>query len=261
MTPSSDPSLPPAPEVERDATPAEAAFVTPLLAALPRPGLPADVAARLDAVLAAEAARPRAVATGTVPMPRRTGRRAGTLLAALAGAAAVVVAASVGVGLQSGGSGGTATDIAAGGGEALRSPAAAPAEAGFDAPLRVLVSGTAYQAERLASQVSATLGEGGRPTAVPTAGPADRSGTLAESRARLSGCLEELTGRGAAEVTVIDLASYEGRPAAVVVVSEPPSPTSRTIWVVGRECGSGTAAFITVRRVAAPVPGASPAPS
>ena len=221
--------------------------------------MPAEVAARLDAAIAAEAASAAAPPAPVPLLPAPRSSRGRTVTAALAGAAAVLVAASL-----AGTAGLTSSPLVDAAGEAGRSgptSLAAPqgqASAGLDGALRVLVSGTAYRAGTLADQVSATL-RAGTTAGAPSAAAADRDGTPAETDDRLAGCLESLTGRADAPLSLVDLASYEGRPAALLVVSE--GPSVHTAWVVGRECDDDTPALITVRRISTVVigsPTASP---
>lgn len=201
---------------------------------LPSPAMPADVAARLDAALTT---KPRAVLA-----PRRRGWRWGTRTAALAAAAAaVLIVVAVVVGTFRG-SPPAPTDPRAGG--VASSTAARP-------QVVPQASGRDYTPAVLARGVDALLpGPGASPSA-PRAdtGPAT-PGTAAEQAlgafpagtARLldpqalAGCLAALGGPAAP--LAVDLARFNGRPAAIVVVPAA-TPGRLDVWVVGPGCSRG----------------------
>lgn len=196
-----------------------------LLTTLPAPGpMPADVVERITAALHAEqeiraVAAPENVAAAetleggsVVPLfrPRREGRRRWTtVLAAAAAVAAVGVVGTVVVRTVSGD----------------RSTGGTPAR------IHVQVSGASYQQDRLGLQARDLLTA---PGATLTTGTA--SGPLATT----SGIRSCLTGLGVKDPSAVsvDLASYEGTPAAILVVT---MPDSTTAYAVGRDCSAARA--------------------
>ena len=249
------------------------------LAALPAPTVPDDLAARLDAALLAAreepaprrrtgrvtplpvtplpviplpvddgAGVPRALSDGAVddgpgeprrgaadqpgpavPPQRRPGRsRRPALLAAAAVAATAVVGlggAALWAGLGRGG--GDSVTAAAG-------SAAAPAEAGRAAQT-VTDSGRAYGpgAGGLAAALPALLGQ-------VAASPSRSAGSLARLHepAELAGCLSALP--PGAPPLALDYATYDGRP-ALVVVRPAADPAEVEVAVVGEGCREGSA--------------------
>ncbi|MHB8451822.1 MAG: hypothetical protein ACYDAQ_15455 [Mycobacteriales bacterium] len=201
------------------------AQVDHLLAGLPAVAMPPDVAARLDARLAAEHAphRDRTV----LPLARRRG---GARTAALAAAAvAVLLAAGLGLGLSGGGPHGAASSV-------TRGPTAAgPAT-------RYLATGTDYTPAGLASQVRAIL-------TPPTHAQAAAAGAAAasvpeglgavrqpESGAALAGCLAQLALVPGAQAVAVDQARFAGRPALIVV--EPGTRNRYGVYVVTPACSA-----------------------
>jgi hypothetical protein len=212
---------------------ADLAGVSALLAAVPPPTLPADLADRLDMVLAAEIAErnknysERAVVSR--PRPRRragwlagwigAGNRRFRLVAVRVLAPAAVVLAGLGFALsQIGGSPATT---------AASAPAPAPAPSSFPAAgsatsqnphslpragaeengtLRVAVSGTNYLPGTLSRQVQAALHGSSQ---VPAAPPAVTQ--------QLRGCVLRIT--GGTEPVLMQSAHYRGQPAYVIVAS------------------------------------------
>ncbi|MGN6613362.1 MAG: hypothetical protein ACTHLJ_16475 [Angustibacter sp.] len=203
--------------------------VRALLGALPDPGpTPPDVVDRLEATLrrlSAEASSGRleqpAAASTVVPLAPVRERRHRAWLAV---AAAVVLLGAGGAALSQVMPGSQADSTAAG--AALSgSPEKRVAP---DAGLRATASGTDYTADRLAAQVDAVLA--GRPAAASAP-----SGPLA-TPAGVAACLSAI---GAPQATplLVDVARYQGAPAAVVVV--PASGGGREIWVVSTTCSPG----------------------
>jgi hypothetical protein len=283
------------------------ASVTSLLAATPAPPMPAELVARLDAVLAAEAAA-RAAGTGTasatgtdpargasVPPPaaplaaspdvlapdrsvgpppavpsappgtatppgsrrpaggRRDGRGQGRggvrppsrLALRLATAAAAIVLVAGGgyaiAQLVSGGTPATTAGPAAAGaahsaasqsaasrsGASGLAPAAQPA-----ARLPVVHSGTRYRTGLLPAQVRSVLRRFAAPVPSPSA-HLTRPATGPAGFPQLAACVSRVA--GAAVPRLVDIASYGGRPVAVIVVPVPGSSTMR-VWLVGTAC-------------------------
>ncbi|KQX61871.1 hypothetical protein [Angustibacter sp. Root456] len=224
-----DPHVAACPDCQRDLQ--TQVQVRTLLASLPDPGpTPPDVVDRLEATLrrlSAEtsAGHPEqsAAASTVVPLaPARERRHRGWL----AVAAAVVLLGAGGATLsQLVPDGGRADSTAAG--AALNGTAekrVAP-----DAGLQATASGTDYTADRLATQVDQVL------ASRPSSAAAAPSGPLA-TPAGVAACLAAI-GAPRATPLLVDVARYQGSPAAVVVV--PASGGGREIWVVSTTCSPG----------------------
>ncbi|HEX6470365.1 MAG TPA: hypothetical protein VF069_14805 [Streptosporangiaceae bacterium] len=217
---------------------AEIADVTRLLADVPVPPMPAELASRIDEALAAAAAASGPV----VSLDSRRGRRRAWVLSA---AAAVVVVvgggALVGHALLTGSVSsdngtaqsqpvqdrtGSAAAKPAPRASALQAPAGAAGSGGAYLTSR---SGTDYTAARLGTQVAERL--------------ARADGRTAEELAPepLAGCVRRVT--GGRMPLVVDVAKYEGRPATVIAL--PGVDTSRLdVWVVGPACSATDPAVI-----------------
>jgi hypothetical protein len=240
------------------------AAVTTALASAPEPAMPDAVESRIMAALATEAAlvtvtphdteaaHDTAAKRETALRPvggdgggsrRRPGGRSGrsgpgnrwlrpAVLASAAAACLVLFGGVYGIAhLSSGSSSSSAASSAAGsaaagsessplaGAQAPGTHAALePADSGQAAAFAVTASGTKYQSATLAQQVRAQLARPAR-----TAAPADE----AASSARLSGCVLHLTGQ--MRPSLVDRATYEGKPAYVIAVTN-------WAWVVGTGC-------------------------
>lgn len=222
------------------------AAVTATLASAPDPAMPDSVERRIMAALAAEtplateaspATKPQQsteVARGTAPR-RPGGRRPGSrgrwlrpaMLASAAAACLVLFGGVYGIAhLSSGSSSSSAASSAAG-------HAASSAAAGAEAPVRlepgngaqqpatfaVTASGTSYQPATLAEQVRAEVAKPNK--SAPQ--PADE----AAPSAQLAGCVLHLTGQ--VRPSLVDRATYQGKPAYVIAVTN-------WAWVVGTGC-------------------------
>ena len=246
--------------------------VADLLAGLPAPTMPAEVAARLDAVLAAappfgstdavtpELDRPVVPPPGPVPagavgppsasvttLPSGGRRRPrGTILAAAA--ASVLVLAGSGVFLST--VGGTSDQ-----------PATSAPQATLARGL-VLASGTDYDEAALDAAVPGLLrGESAGPAAErasgpePLSAPADAGApgplpalTRLEDPTALQDCLSELSGTATTTPLVLDYAAYQGAPALVVVLAGL-SPDRVDVFVVGPGCAPRQADLLLYRSV------------
>jgi hypothetical protein len=202
--------------------------VRELLASLPDPGpVPPDVIDRIEATLRELGASPTAAATATVvPLQSAPSARRRRPLFAVAAAAVLLAGGGFAVSRlvpQTSGA-----DNSAAGATALRdegSRAVAPERS----DLHAIASGTDYTRQRLAAEVDRVLGSS------RTAGSAAPSGPLA-TPAGVASCLSAI---GAPQATplLVDVARFEHRPAAVVVL--PADDGGREIWVVSTTCRPG----------------------
>jgi hypothetical protein len=141
--------------------------------------------------------------------------------------------------------------------------------AGADGVVR---SGRAYTAYTLSAGVRELLAE--RDTArVPAAaqqegGSAPSSGPLANSgdplvrlssQSALAACIQGLVKSDVVPI-VVDLATYGGEPAAIIVLPDPADSTSANVYVVGPNCGPGVSTPIATTTVRRPVT-AAPSPN
>lgn len=239
------------------------AAVTTVLASAPEPAMPDAVESRIIAALATEAAlvtetphdteaaRGTAAKRDTALRPvggdgggsrrRPGGGRSGpgnrwlrpAVLASAAAACLVLFGGVYGIAhLSSGSSSSSAASSAAGTAAAgsESSPLAGaqapgthtrlePADSGQTAAFTVTASGTDYQSATLARQVRAQLARPAK-TAVPPAAEAAPS-------AQLSACVLHLTGQ--MRPSLVDRATYQGKPAYVIAVTN-------WAWVVGTGC-------------------------
>ncbi len=212
-----------------------------LLSSLPEPGpMPADLAARITAALEHEAAvgpRP-AVAGGSGVVPLRRRHPLGTAIIAAASAAAVLL---VGVPLATGTSPGGLSAVfgrdrpltasGADSGQEKSLPQLAQGNGAATAgEVTVRKTGTAYLSQGLAGQARALLASTSPPLS-PTAAESSAIGPLA-TPAGVRACGEAL-GAAPQEPIAADLATFDGRPAAVLVVGQ---GTGATAYVVLRAC-------------------------
>jgi hypothetical protein len=224
----------------------ELAGVSALLAAVPAPAMPDRVAQRLDAVLAAEAAKKdySERASGNRPGDRKPSRRAAgshgwrlVSLRVLAPAAVVLLAAG-GYGLSqlAGGSGPQATSASAGravrptrGFAAAAAPAPAPASGVPSAKslqlspanYPLVTSRTNFLPGTLRQQLETALQA------------AAESGTAPAASATVRACVQSVAG-GVTPV-LVESARFEGQPAIIIVVRTGPGDT---VWVAGPGCSS-----------------------
>lgn len=243
---------------------AQLATVTSALASHPAPPMPDSVTARIEAALAAEVAarqagtapEPAPVPVGKVPVGRhdrpgvRQRNRGQLVLRVASAAAAVAVIAGAGYGLSRLPAGGRASSASSGPTNTNRTvprPGAEPARGTFTAPLSsgtpvkrgtpVISSGTRYQSTTLAAQATAVLAGFGqhRPPANWSASTVP-SAPGSQAIKDLPGCIARVS--GGHHVVLVDLASYRGRPAAVIYVAAPGHRIS--VWVTGTGCSTVT---------------------
>jgi hypothetical protein len=220
--------------------------VSALLAAVPVPAMPDQVARQLDTVLAAAAAQRNDSerARGDSPRDRATsGRPAGNRgfrlvsLRVLAPAAAVVLAAA-GYGLSqlAGGPASPAMSPAAAGTAAksasranVNAPALAPRAAASAGSERMgpvsfpfVISSTNFLPGTLKQQLEAAL----RGQAA--------AGTTQSAPASVRACVSNVA--GSADPVLAESAYYRGQPATVIVVS---TSKGDTAWIAGAGCSAG----------------------
>ena len=247
--------------------------VSVLLAADPSPRMPDDVTARLNAALQAEPPlskpAPGHGTTATAPHRSRV-RRMPVWIGAAAAAVLGVTGAVLGVQALQGNEASTSSVA----GTALE------ADSGAEAPESALAaptSGREYTADNVADQVQGLLREStaadsadedaaadGReaaPGTLPSAGtagePAAPGGDLSAlstlaTPAGLAACIEGLTGRTDVTPVAVDLASFEQRPAAVIVLPDPADPESLDVRIVGAGCSATDDDLIVATRVPRP---------
>jgi hypothetical protein len=229
------------------------AFVRDLLAGLPEPTMPPEVAARIDAALAAEAATVDArgtLATAAATVTPITAGRGSGLGARLRGhwlmsAAAVVAVLALGSAVVVGAlNGRSATSSNASGGTAAlasRAPGAAGAET-----TRLTASGRGYTKTNLGPEVLALVAGTAASPATPdgaTRALAAPAKTLVEDRPRLAACLAKVEEGGPTTAPVaVDAGSFEGQAALVVVLVG--SSTSYDVFVVTPACSSADASLL-----------------
>ena len=224
-----------------------------LLAAAPHPAMPADVARRLDLVLAAEAAQRHSSERtaddspehrATIPGPRRRWDFRLVTQRILVPAAAVVALAAGGFGLSHV-IGSSASSSVAAGSEAAPAPSARPAngtaaarsEAGrpgavpaFETPARfqVVNSATNYLPATLRQQLETELQ---RHTQAAAAPQVLVSGSL-------KGCVLRVThGTRPGTLVLVERAHFQGQPAIVIVAV---SGHDRAAWVAASGCSAST---------------------
>ena len=237
-TPPVPPGRPDPDDLEPDPT-----GIRALLSGLPDPGpMPAALVDRINATIAAEQS---SRSQGAVVVPLAPRRRA-WLRAGMAAAAVAAVAVAVPALMSTWGPGGGDTassfssreavsDSAAGGASVpppIGSFTSAPGTAQDRAskPLgdvRVQASGTAYTAARLVTQARPLTDTSGKSTA-----PAASRAAAGVSEAQLRECLTALGVETWAPVAG-DLATFEGEPAIVAVVS---TDTGQRVYAVSTHC-------------------------
>jgi hypothetical protein len=234
------------------------AAVTTALASAPDPAMPDALERRIMAALATEAPlapetsfaaetpKDPEAARDTTPLPaggdgngarRPGGRRPSSrwlrpaMLASAVAACLVLFGGVYGIAhLSSGSSSSSAASSAAGSAAAgsASSPLAGaqapvtrlePAESVPAAAFTVTASGTSYQSATLAEQVRAEVARPNKAAAEPAA--------EAAPSAQLAGCVLHLTGQ--VRPSLVDRATYQGKPAYVIAVTN-------WAWVVGTGC-------------------------
>jgi hypothetical protein len=254
--------------------------VPALLARVPPPPLPPEIAARLDAALSAEAARRAAPDPETVPgqaaparppgatsrprasRPRGPRLRMPVAARVLAIAGVLVVAGGVGYAVSQSSSPSSTSSSSSAGSAAVPSTVAgadshsAGGAAHAESPegavqFTVRHSGTAYRKSTLAAQAaavramhSAGLNSPG-PSSAGVNSPAKATGGLARQAPgpALAGCVDKVASLApvhAGEVRLVDQARYQGHPATVIVVQASTAQPG-TVYVAGDRCSASRA--------------------
>ena len=229
--------------------------VRDLLAALPHPGpMPGYLVERINASLAAEQAQ-RALpgTTSVTPLIAPTRRRAGRVAFAVAGAAAVLALfAAVGNNFFQPG---RSTEVSGSASAPLtaRAPTSAQGLTGAEDKsagqgvsgslatpglVQIRVSPTRYTRAGFVPQARELDGAAIQPTLPPAGAYADAG--RVSTTAGLVDCLNAI-GAGGAQMVRADLAFYDGRPAAIIVVT---TNGIRTAYAVGRQCSPADAALL-----------------
>jgi hypothetical protein len=227
-----------------------------------RPVMPPQIAERIDAALADEAARGRpADASGTVLPARRdelAARRDRRRRVAIGLAAAVAAVAVTLTAAQLNDNGGSRDASSAGGsnaGDTASGPAPAPSAVAGGRPV---ASGRHYTAARLPQQVDALLSSApaarkqqeGAPnaTARGLAKPLRPAARLDAPTGldplldpdRLRGCITSLKEPDGVRPLAVDLATFERKPALIIVMPGGKSDAGTVhVYVVGGDCAAG----------------------
>lgn len=240
------------------------AWVTTTLASLPTPALPDDVAARLDASLAAAGAGTSSAA-GTsdtvVPITAARSRRAGwsTRGAGIAASVAgVLLVSAVALSVMNGGDGSGPNTATLGEG-ATASTADSAAELGKFVADR---SGQAYRTKTIDEQVDTLLvahasAMTGSPSPVPsstlTSDPVVTATVRGEPTAFrapvvdprvLYLCVVQYLERPDVEPLAADVGTFDGAPAAIVVLPSTSDPSEAEVYVVGPDCSGPDATLL-----------------
>ena len=227
--------------------------------------MPADVVARLDRALAEVAAEPAstAVTRSVIPLrePQRSSPRGLRWLQAAAVVVLILAGGAVAVSALHGADNGDATATS---GSAAGSPDKRVAGAAGSYP--VTASGRHWTKQSVTAGVPQLLAGTLSPTLPPSSFSAqdDTSGSAVAPRelpgvpaARLAGgpaladCVTELAG-GPATPLAVDLATFDGQPAAVVLLPGIGGPDRVDVWVVPPDCAQGKGQFLYYANVARP---------
>jgi hypothetical protein len=235
-----------------------------LAAAAEVEAMPADVVARLDRALAGVAAEPASTAVTRSVIPLREPQRSSPRgLRWLQAAAVVVLILAGGAVAVSALRGSDNADVATSSGSAAGK---SDQRAAADGSYPVTASGrhwtkTSVEAEvprLLAGTLSPTLPPSSFSTEGDTGGSATAPRELAGvPAARLAGgpaladCVTELAG-GPATPLAVDLATFDGQPAAVVLLPGIGGPGRVDVWVVPPDCAQGNGQFLYYANVPRP---------
>lgn len=217
--------------------------VSTMLASLPAPSMPEDVSARIEASLAhlqdERAGYVRGASPGTSGAPRRnwfTNLFAGRPQL-LAGAAVLVVGL-----IFTGGY--LATEL----NSSNKPPSTTQTGLPTGKAAVPMITGRAYRSGTLATQARALVAE--RQKAHYTPDPAASKALGGElrrlqDRNALAGCAVAVTKGRPDRIVAVDLGRYEGRPAAIVVMTTPGAADTYEVAVVGPGCSAAHPQVIT----------------
>jgi hypothetical protein len=235
-----------------------------LAAAAEVEAMPPDVVARLDQALAAVAAEPAstAVTRSVIPLrePQRSSPRGLRWLQAAAVVVLILAGGAVAVSALRGSDDNSVKDTSASTGSA---GGRAAADAGS---YPVTASGRHWTKASVEAGVPQLLTGTLSPTLPPSSFSAQDNGSGAAEApralagvpaARLAGgpaladCVTELAG-GPATPLAVDLATFDGQPAAVVLLPGIGGPGRVDVWVVPPDCGQGKGQFLYYANVPRP---------
>jgi hypothetical protein len=227
--------------------------------------MPAEVAARLDRALAGVAAEPAstAITRSVIPLrePQRSSPRGLRWLQAAAVVVLILAGGAVAVSALRGAGNGESNATS---GSAADKAAAPEAAGGSGYP--VTASGRHWTKESVTAGVPQLLAGTLSPTLPPSSFSAEDNGTGAAEApralagvpaARLAGgpaladCVTELAG-GPATPLAVDLATFDGQPAAVVLLPGIGGPGRVDVWVVPPDCAQGKGQFLYYANVPRP---------
>jgi hypothetical protein len=225
--------------------------------------MPAEVVARLDRALAGVAAEPAstAVTRSVIPLrePPRSSPRGLRWLQAAAVVVLILAGGAVAVSALRGSDNGSFKDSGGGTAGSADQRAAAPGSYPVTASGRhwTKASVEAGVPQLLAGTLSPTLPPSGfaaEDNANGSVAPRELAGVPA---ARLAGgpaladCVTELAG-GPATPLAVDLATFDGQPAAVVLLPGIGGPGRVDVWVVPPDCAQGKGQFLYYANVPRP---------
>lgn len=232
-----------------------------LAGAGPIGAVPDDLVQRLDQALAAAASEPGSTAASrtVIPLrkPQRSVPRGMRLLQVAAVLVLVFAGGALGVSALGGPGGSSSNESGTAGGSASEGAA----DAGGEATFPVTASGRNWTGATLRDSAAALAGGSLTPPAAgrlsqpeaSSSAKADDGRTLADAPASqlaggpaLASCAAQLAGQPVTPVAV-DLARYEGQPAAVILLPTADEPTAVDLYVVAPDCPPG--AFLYFARV------------
>jgi hypothetical protein len=228
--------------------------------------MPAEVVARLDRALAAVAAEPAstAVTRSVIPLrePQRSSPRGLRWLQAAAVVVLILAGGAVAVSALRGADNGSSDNASTVAGAADKNGREAASGTSFP----VTASGRHWTQASVEAGVPQLLAGTLSPTLPPSSFSAEDNGSggaeapralAGVPAARLAGglaladCVTELAG-GPATPLAVDLATFDGQPAAVVLLPGIGGPGRVDVWVVPPDCGQGKGQFLYYANVPRP---------